>query len=104
LYDSPDPGLKSEALIDPANSVVSVLLLTIAVIFGVKINQKNKENFDAIGMYYNVPPNWFIKADYNPSNWIVRSFPEQIQPECMSYSRAAKYGSLENLNYLLMGN
>jgi hypothetical protein len=44
-----------------------------------KDDKKDKiEKFDATGYVYNVPPNWFIKTNYNPSYWVVRTFPDQI--------------------------
>jgi hypothetical protein len=58
------------------------------------------ENFDAVGYVYNVPPNWFMKQNYDPREWLVRTYPDHIESSCMPYSRASKFGSLANINYL----
>jgi hypothetical protein len=58
------------------------------------------EGFDGTGLVYNVPPNWFIKTQYNPSDWITNNYIDSIQPSCLTYNINSKYGSLEDLNYL----
>jgi len=56
-----------------------------------------KENFEAAGLVFNRPPEWFNKAAYNPNDWIVSYYPQQIQqPACMYQSR----GNPRELNYL----
>ena len=58
------------------------------------------EGFDATGLVYNQFPAWFTKMDYDVNQWYVRNYNEAIEASCLPYSRASKYGSLENINYL----
>ena len=80
--------------------ILLIIILVLFIIFIKSINNSKKEGFDAVGLVYNVPPNWFIKQDYNPSDWVVKTYRDTIQPECLSYSKEARYGSLDNINYL----
>ena len=87
-------------------ALASLVVIAIAVTYNYKSNkniqkQKDdiKEGFTADG-YYVIPPNWFHKQTYDPRQWLVRQYVDTIQPECMSYSKASKYGSLDNLNYM----
>jgi hypothetical protein len=57
------------------------------------------ENFDGTGLVFNQYPNWFYKKPYNPADWLVKVYPNYIQPECLPYSIESKWGSLENMNY-----
>lgn len=77
--------------------VIFVIILFI-IYFCLIFNEK--ENFDGTGMVFNVPPNWFIKKDYDINDWIVNYDINSIQPSCLPYSKASKYGSLDNVNYL----
>ena len=87
--------------------IVIVLFILICIWLGYLVYNKqiassknlSNEHFDAMGLVYNVPPNWFIKPAYNLNDWIVNVYPEHIQPECLSYSVEGKYGSLEDINY-----
>jgi hypothetical protein len=82
---------------------LAVIVFFILIFFSTMIyslSNKKTEGFDATGLYLNVPSEWFIKDDYNPSDWIVNQYQDSIQPSCLSYSLGSKYGSLENLNYL----
>ncbi len=76
---------------------IGAALIITSIVLSIK--SRNKENFTADG-YFVVPPNWFIKQTYDPSQWLVRQYVDTIQPECLSYSKASKYGSLENVNYM----
>jgi len=62
--------------------------------------ETSSEHFDGTGWSNQNGPNWFVKQHYNPADWLVYTYPERIQPSCVSYDVGAKYGSLENLNYL----
>lgn len=73
-----------------------LLILTFVVLLTVSLSPK-VENFDIINTGQ---PNWFSKSVYNPNDWIVRTYPDRIQPNCLPYSLADRYGSLNNLNYL----
>lgn len=79
---------------------LTLAISLIAIISAIVILQtptEKKENFDAVGLVYNKPPNWFNKQAYNPSDWIVTYYPDQIsQPECMYYNR----GNPRELNWL----
>lgn len=81
--------------------MIDYLIYFICLLFLVVLLSTNKtDNFDAMGLVYNVPPNWFIKQEYNASDWLVNNYIDTIQPSCLSYDKAAKYGGLENINYL----
>jgi hypothetical protein len=58
---------------------------------------KRRENFDAAGLVFNVPPEWFNKQSYNPSDWIVAYSPDQLSMPggCDMHYR----GDPEELNY-----
>ncbi len=76
-----------------------ILGLIIGFIILIILTTKIHEGFDGIGMYIR-PPNWFIKPMYDPKEWLVNTSFNAIQPECLSYDKGSKYGSLENINYL----
>ena len=80
------------------NKMIIVLLILILVIL--IISMPYCEGFDAVGLVLNTQPNWFVKQTYNPSDWVVNQYPDIIQPSCLPYDKAARYGSLENINYL----
>jgi hypothetical protein len=71
----------------------------VAIVLSSKIINKKKEGFTAVGLKMNIPSNWFIKQNYDPNQWLVRQYVDTIQPECISYSKASKFGGLDNLNY-----
>jgi hypothetical protein len=74
-----------------------VLAVVIVVVVVVSLCGSNRENFDFTGLVYNRPPEWFNKKPYNPSDWLVAYYPDQISnPECMTTSR----GDPEMLNYM----
>lgn len=75
--------------------VVSVLAVVAAIML---VNSKNKENFTADGWVFNQPPNWFNKIAYNPEDWLVAYYPDQLsQPGgCDIHYR----GNNSELNYL----
>ena len=78
--------------------VVASILAVVAAVLVCKFNQDQakKEGFNADGLIFNRPPEWFHKAAYNPSDWIVAYYPDQLaKPECMHYR-----GDPSELNYL----
>jgi hypothetical protein len=73
--------------------VVSILAVLAAIIL---VKNKQRERFDATGLVFNKPPEWFNKAKYNADDWLVSYYPDQIsQPEGMHYR-----GNNQELNYL----
>ena len=80
--------------------IVVIFVIMMFILSGCKSSVSGiSEPFDATGYVMNIPPPWFIKQDYNLNNWIVRTYNDAIESNCMPYSRASKYGSLENINY-----
>lgn len=60
------------------------------------ICKKNKEEFTAPGLVYNIPSEWWHPQKYDATNWLVPLFPDQLsQPDCLSYNR----GNPEVLNF-----
>ena len=55
--------------------VVSVLAVLAAIMI---VNSKQKEGFTADGWVLNQPPEWFHKAQYDPNEWIVAYYPDQL--------------------------
>lgn len=80
--------------------IATVLVATILTVAFIDIISKKKENFTATGWVENRPPNWYMVPKYDPRQWLVREYQDKIQPECVTYSIADKYGGLDNLNYL----
>jgi len=78
-------------------SSIALISSIIAVLTALYLVQmKNIEAFDATGLVFNQPPEWFRKAAYNPNDWIVNYNPDQLsKPECMHYR-----GNNQELNYL----
>ncbi len=78
--------------------MIQILIIVILfVILGVFLSFGKKENFDASGLVYNIPPQWFRKDQYKLDDWLVRYSPEQISdPYCMTKSR----GDPKILNYM----
>lgn len=82
-----------------SNNLLLPVLLVFLVPLAIYVSLKQRENFDATGLVYNKPPNWFQKKEYDPNDWVVNVYPERIQPSCLPYSQESKWGSLGNLNY-----
>jgi hypothetical protein len=78
-----------------------ILLSIVAVLSAVLVisnydNFSQRDNFEAAGLVYNKPPEWFNKVKYDPNQWIVTYYPQQLaKPECMHYR-----GDPEKLNYM----
>lgn len=83
----------------PSIIFVVILFVLIIVIISLLMVKNKIETFDATGLVYNMYPNWFAKKPYNPADWVVEVYPDNIQPSCLSYDRADKWGSLEDINY-----
>ena len=61
--------------------------LTLLVI-GLTYTKCTKEHFTAPGLTLTRPSEWWFPKNYNPEDWIVPGFPDQLsQPECLSYNR-----------------
>lgn len=72
-------------------SIVAVLSAVLAI-----SNYNKQDNFEAAGLVYNKPPEWFNKPKYDPNQWFVTYYPQQLaKPECMHYR-----GDPEKLNYM----
>lgn len=73
-------------------SILAVLATVIIVHF------KKKENFDAVGLIFNKPPEWFNKPMYDMNEWIVNYSPDQLAKPggCDIHYR----GDPRELNYL----
>jgi hypothetical protein len=78
-------------------STIVIFASVFAVLIAVMIVKSNeKEGFDAAGLVFNKPPEWYNKARYNPEDWLVSYYPDQLsKPECMHYR-----GDNQELNYL----
>ena len=77
-----------------------IILVVAAMVAAAFVMSNKNEHFDAVGYVYNIPPNWFIKQTYNLDDWIVTVYPDQIQPECLPYSKQDKYGPMGKINYM----
>jgi hypothetical protein len=75
-------------------AILAILILSASL---VAYSKKDKvEGFDAAGLVFNKPPEWFNKGAYDLNNWIVYYEPDQIsKPECMHYR-----GNAAELNWL----
>jgi hypothetical protein len=83
----------------PTIAIVASILAVLAAVLLVQNNYRQKEKFDATGLIFNKPPEWFNKSVYDPNDWIVSYNPDQLaQPECMHYR-----GDPKELNYLSSG-
>lgn len=82
-------------------STVAIIASVLAVVAAILIVQyKQKERFDATGLVFNQPPEWFRKQSYNANDWIVSYYPDQLsKPECMHYR-----GDPKELNWLSSTN
>ena len=77
--------------------VASILAVVGAILI---VQYKQKEQFDAAGLVFNRPPEWFRKQAYNPSDWLVAYYPDQLsKPECMHWR-----GNNKELNWLSSTN
>jgi hypothetical protein len=76
----------------------------VAIVLSSKFINRKTEDFTATGLVYNIPSNWFIKQTYDPNQWLVRQYVDTIQPECLSYSKASKFGGLDNVNFMASTN
>lgn len=76
--------------------LLSILVITTTTLCIVKTN--HKENFTADGWVFNKPPEWYNKSAYNPNDWYVAYYPEQLsQPGgCDMHYR----GDNKELNWL----
>jgi hypothetical protein len=84
---------------NPFNAFILFLALVLFALI-IYIAIRAREHFDGAGLVYNIPPNWFMKQDYDPRDWLVRVYIDKIQPTCLPYNIEDKYGPIERLNYL----
>jgi hypothetical protein len=80
----------------PTVAIVASILAVLAAFM--LVQYKQKERFDAAGLVFNKPPEWFHKAAYNPNDWIVSYNPDQLALPggCDMHYR----GDPRELNYL----
>lgn len=77
------------------NTTLFISFFVVSLAIFLSLNQK--EGFEAAGLVYNRPPEWFMKEKYDPNKWLVTYYPQQLsKPECMYKSR----GNPNELNYL----
>ena len=57
---------------------IVIIASVLAVLAAVFLVVQEKEGFDAVGLIFNRPPEWFNKASYNPNDWIVSYNPDQL--------------------------
>jgi len=87
--------------INKMKSTVAIVVSVLAVIAATMLvnsrsQQMKKEGFTADGWVLNQPPEWFHKPTYDPNDWIVAYYPDQLsKPECMHYR-----GDHRELNWL----
>lgn len=64
----------------PTVAIIASVLAVVAAILLVQFKQDQiqKEGFTADGWVLNKPPEWFHKATYDPNDWIVRYYPDQL--------------------------
>ena len=61
------------------NNNVVLIISVIAIITAFFAMKNDKfETFDAMGLVFNQPPEWFHKAAYNREDWIVNYYPDQL--------------------------
>lgn len=77
-------------------ALATVVILLTSFMFMSTCRKTKKEGFEAVGLIYNKPPEWFNKPEYKVADWIVTYNPDQLEkPECMHYR-----GNPKELNYL----
>ena len=78
--------------------VASILAVLAAVLL---VQYKQKEGFDAAGLVFNKPPEWFNKKSYNLDDWLVAYYPDQLSKPggCDIHYR----GDPKELNWLSSG-
>lgn len=79
-------------------AIIASILAVFAAILLVQQHNNKTEGFDAAGLVFNKPPEWFNKAAYNSDDWLVSYYPDQLsQPGgCDMHYR----GQNSELNYL----
>jgi hypothetical protein len=69
--------------INKMKSTVAIVVSVLAVIAAIMLvnsrqQQIQKEGFTADGWVLNQPPEWFHKPTYDPNDWIVAYYPDQL--------------------------
>jgi len=83
----------------PTIAIIASILAVLAAVLLVQYKQKEvSEHFTADGWVLNQPPEWFHKPTYDPNDWIVAYYPEQLSKPggCDMHYR----GDPKELNYL----
>ncbi len=80
-------------------AIIASILAVIAAVLIVKCKKKKvSEHFDATGLIFNKPSEWFNKSAYNVDDWLVAYYPDQLSKPggCDMHYR----GNQHDLNYL----
>ncbi len=83
----------------PTIAIVASILAVLTALLLVHCKQKEvSEHFDATGLVFNKPPEWFNKPYYNADDWLVAYYPDQLSKPggCDMHFR----GNNSDLNYL----
>jgi hypothetical protein len=83
----------------PTIAIIASILAVMAAILLVQTKQrKTSEYFDAAGLVFNQPSEWFNKSSYDANEWIVAYYPDQLAKPggCDMHYR----GDPRELNYL----
>lgn len=83
----------------PTVAIIASILAVFAALLLVQYKQKEvSEHFDAAGLVFNRPPEWFNKPTYNADDWLVAYYPDQLSNPggCDMHYR----GDPRDLNYL----
>jgi hypothetical protein len=60
------------------NNVFAGVILTLVLLSSIMIiKRQDFEGFDAAGLVFNKPSEWFNKAKYNKNDWFVTYYPDQ---------------------------
>ncbi len=81
------------------NNLIAGMVLVLVLVSSIMIiKRQNAEGFDAVGLVFNKPPEWFNKKTYDKNDWFVHYEPDQLaQPGgCDMHYR----GEPEELNFL----
>jgi hypothetical protein len=60
------------------SSILPLICLAIIVIMIILLNTRT-EGFDAVGLIFNEPSEWFHKTAYDPNDWLVHYEPDYLE-------------------------
>jgi len=76
-----------------------VILVFVIFFIIILVTFHKTEHFDDTGS--NIKSSeWFVKQPYDATEWTVKTYYDATQPSCLPYSKAARYSSLEDINFL----